>query len=313
MLRKTLYIGITLGIAIWIIFPVNFVSSSTRIEVDKAIGNETITDLFHTNFSGQKFWFSIKMTCLVPTNMTIEYSKYILSDYKTIEYHSRLMHGQNYYSYGLGHSGSHSSDVNYYCQIDIGRFNWSVYNDNQKYYEDEHRSHTLIGPSINKTGTHYFTFFSYCDCKESTMDIWINSSHDISISTTQGKDVFFFNRDDFYGNLNMGCKRGTFILNGVKDIDIKETMFAWFNPDGKATGFEILEYESPTGDNRRRFQLDIRGEPLNINHTEIYNFDKDLWWASKGKWTFKTTMMKIGLMKHYPTVYLFGADIKLPE
>lgn len=313
ILRKTLLVGITIGIAIWIIAPVNYVSSSTRVEVDEVIGSAITTNSYRMNISGQKFWFSIKITFLVPTNITIEYNRYILCDHKTRVYFSRLWNSQNSYTYGMSRSGYYSSDADYYYQINLGEINRSFYHSKQKYYEWETRRHTKLGPSYNRTGTHYHTFFSYSDCKESTMEIWINTSHNISISTTQGTEVFFFDREDFYGNINMGCRRGTFILNGVKEIDINDSMFAWFKPDGEATGFEVLEYKSPTGDHKRRTQVDIRGEPFNLNHSEVWDFNEGLWWASKGKWTFKTTMMKIGLEKFYPTVFLFGADIKLPE
>jgi hypothetical protein len=90
-------------------------------------------------------------------------------------------------------------------------------------------------------------------------------------------------------------------------------MFAWFRPDGEATGFELLKYQSPTGDFRRRFQVDIHGEPFNLNTSKMRDFEEGLWWASEGKWTFTTTLMKIGKWKSYPTVYLFGADLKLPD
>ena len=229
------------------------------------------------NISGQKFWFSIKIACLEPTNYTIEYNRYILSDYKTMEYHSELFHGQNYLIYDMGRSGymsSDSSEVDYYFQINLGKFNWSFYHNKQKYHESESWSYSSINYS-NMTGTHYFTYFSYCDCKVCTMDIWINTSHNISISTTQGTDVFCFKREDFYGNINMGCRRGTFILNGVKEININDTMFAWFQPDGESTGFEVLEYKSPTGDYKRRTQVDIRGEPFNYNFNDPYILSRD--------------------------------------
>ena len=199
ILRKTLLVGITIGIAIWIIVPANYVSSSTRVEVDEVIGSAITTDSYHMNISGQKFWFSIKITFLVPTNMTIEYNRYILCDHKTRVYFSRLWHSQNSYAYGISRSGYYSSDADYYYQINLGEINRSFYHSKQKYYEWETGGHTKLGPSYNKTGTHYYTFFSYSDCKESTMEIWINTSHNISISTTQGTDVFYLKEKTFMG------------------------------------------------------------------------------------------------------------------
>ena len=88
-------------------------------------------------------------------------------------------------------------------------------------------------------------------------------------------------------------------------------MFTWFKPDSAETGFEVLEYQSPTRNYKRRTQVDIYCEPFNLNHREVMDFNKGLCWTPKGEWTFKITMMKIG--KWNPTVYLFGADLELPE
>jgi hypothetical protein len=230
-----------------------------------------------------------------------------------LEYFSDLWQKNNSHSYGICCSGISSSDTDFYYQINLGNINKNFFYSKPKYYDWYTLIHAKLGPSYNRTGTEYHTFFSYNDCKESTMEIWVNTSHNISISTTHGTEVFFFEREDFYGNINMGSRRGTFILNGVKEIDINNTMFAWFRPDGEATGFEVLEYISPTGSNKRRTQIDICGEAYNYDYNEVRKFEEGLWWASKGKWIFKTTMLKIGLRKYYPTIFLFGADIKLPE
>ena len=310
-MKNTLPIVITTGIALLITLPINHVSSSTNIE---EFTEYTIyPNSYHINISGQKYWLVLNTTFLVPTNYTIEYNRYIFGDHKTMEYFSDLWNAQNGQAYGLQRSGYYSSDADYYYQIDLGKINKSFYYSKQKHHEWEHWEHARLGPSYNRTGIYYHTFFSYCDCKLSTMDIWINTSHNISLSMTQGTEVFFVDIEDFYGNINVGWRRGTFILNGIKEININNTLFAWFKPDERSTGFEVLEYTSPSGEHKRRTQVDIRGEPFNLNYSEVRDFDEGLWWASKGKWTFKTTMMKIGFKKYYPTVYLFGADIKLPE
>lgn len=111
----------------------------------------------------------------------------------------------------------------------------------------------------------------------------------------------------------MGWKKGTFILNGKKEIQINNSLFAWFETFNPKNGFEILKYKPPNGDYKRVFQIEICGKPINYNFSETLDFKKGFWWGSSGKWTFKATMFNFGLRRVCPNLRLFGADIKLPD
>jgi hypothetical protein len=315
-----MFVGLTIGIVIWIIMPVNNISLSTGTEQEETTTSNRDTTSFHMNMSGKKFWFSIKITCLTPTNMTLQCIRYSSFSNKTMEYFSDSISGKDYCSYRIINSGYCFSDVDYYYQVHLKNINLSYYHTTPEPSQWGGEIRTTYTYKPDTTGTHYFTYFSYADdCDACTVDIWINASTNISISTTQGQSVFLYTREDFLGTLNLGWKRGTIILNGEKEITVNNTFCASFFPllEPRLTGFEFLEYQMPSGDRKHRTQIDIHGEPYILNYTryfdEKFEFDTNLWLAEKGNWTFKTTMMKIGLWKEYPTIILFGADIMLPD
>ncbi len=315
-MKKILLIGITMGIVVLITTPINYVSSSTNIEDDRVINSPIITNSYYTNISGQKYWVSFKITFLEPTNVTLEYNRHILQDHETRDYFMNYRHSEYSHGYSLRISNFLSIDTKYYYQINLGNINKSFYYTKQKPHENEEREHRKYGPYSDKLGIHrYFTFISYSDCKEETMEIWINSSHNVSISKTQGTEVFAFEREDFFGNINFGCKRGTMILNGVKKININNTLFAYFDTDFVSTGFNLLKYISPSGHHKQIRQFTLRGIPILSRHRKVEDFEEGLRWAENGTWTFKTTLvkMRIGFRKSFPMPFLFGADIKLPE
>jgi len=310
-MKKTLLIGITIGIAVLITIPINHVSSLTDIEDDEFINSPIITNSYYTNISGQKYWLSFKITFLEPTNFTLEYNRNLLQDHETRDYFAFSHHSE--YSGGGGYHISNylSLDTKYYYQINLGNINKSFYYSIQNPREYEDRENNQLGPYSDKLGPHHnFTFISYCDSKEETMEIWINASH------TQGTEVFAFEREDFFGNINVGCKRGTIILNGVKKIHINNTLFAHFKTDSLSTGFSFLKYITPSGEHKQIKLIDLRGWPILpilFRYYKVEDFEEGLRWAENGTWTFKTTIVKMRLRKTFPMTYLFGADIKLPE
>ena len=313
-MKKTLLVGITIGIAILFTMPINNVSSSIDIEDDEVVNSPIITNSYYTNISGKKYWVSFKITFFEPTNITLEYNRYILQDHMTRIYFASIHHSENSFGFSRRISNFISTDTKYYYQINLGNINKSFYYTKQKPGEYEKREHTQRGPYSDRMGTHYYTFFSYCDCLEKTFEIWINTSHNVSISKTQGTEVFVFEREDFFGNINVGCKRGTMILKGVKKIHINNTLFAYFDTDPISTGFNFLKYISPSGHHKQIRQIRKLGfPPLLFGHKKESEFEKGLWWAENGTWTFKTTIVKMSLRKSYPMTFLFGADIKLPE
>jgi len=166
-----------------------------------------------------------------------------------------------------------------------------------------------FGTDVLKNHPQYYVFISYMN--SSTYDIWLNWTGNATVSATQGTDVFAFDRHDFTGTLNIGRRRGTFILNGQKEITVENTLFAWYDVTNVSTGRETMQYTSPTGDKEFRSYVDKKGEHVAGN--ESLGFIDNLWWGSSGSWKFSINMFNRGLKKSTPNIYLIGADVRLPD
>jgi hypothetical protein len=138
----------------------------------------------------------------------------------------------------------------------------------------------------------------------------INYTGDATFSFTNGTDVFAFGRNDFFGIVNIGCKRGTFIVNGKKEINIKNQLFASFYTRSHSTGYEFLRYHTPDSGKEWSFCFEKKGQQIISNKS--LNFQKNLWWNENGKYSFFVDMNLFGISKVTPDVYLIGADILLP-
>jgi hypothetical protein len=77
------------------------------------------------------------------------------------------------------------------------------------------------------------------------------------------------------------------------------------------TGFEKLAYQSPRGEYNWRYLVDIGGQCKYSEQSDF--FGDNLWWGLNGSWSFMVNMMNMGLLRFYPNIYLFGADVRLPE
>jgi hypothetical protein len=166
-----------------------------------------------------------------------------------------------------------------------------------------------FGTDMGKNHPQYYVFISYMN--SSYYDIWLNWTGNATVSATQGTDVFAYDRHDFTGTLNIGRRRGTFILNGQKEITVENTLFAWYDVTNVSTGRETLQYTSPTGDKEFHSYVDKKGEHIAGN--ESWGFIDNLWWGSSGTWKFSVNMFNRGLKKHTPDFYLIGADVPLPN
>jgi hypothetical protein len=197
------------------------------------------------------------------------------------------------------------SNIDNYYQIHLGPLNSSYYHEESD-VQWWGKKITTRG-FCNLTGTCYLCFIGYAT--DNIFKIWINATKNVTFSTTNGTDVFKFERHDFFGNINIGSENFTFILNGKKEIQIKNSLFAWFTTGlNLKNGFEILKYRLPTGEYKQKFLVDHQGECKVINESD--DFEKALCWGSSGKWMFKVNILNQG---YFPNIHLFGADIKLPE
>jgi len=307
--RQLLLVGFTIIIMVVFIAPIVNVSSARIIkqEVDSVTVDNTTS--FHKKISGQKFWLAIKTTFSEHTILTIEYKSRVSLNNSKTNFFSYLFHGKEtpFHTYGLGR-WNQGSDIDKYFQIHIGRLNWSYYHSDPECIGWANPHHKWVIDSWILGESCYFTFIFHA--AETLLDVWINTTKNTTFITTQGTEVFKVEREDFFGNLNIGWKRGTIILNGEKEIHINNSLFAWFETAGLNTGFELLKYRLPTGEYESKFQIDKRGTTKIIKESE--NFLKNLQWGSSGKWTFMVTMANIGIVKTYPNIHLYGADIKLP-
>jgi len=166
-----------------------------------------------------------------------------------------------------------------------------------------------FGISMAKNRPLYYVFISYMN--SSTYDIWLNWTGNATLSITQGTDVFAYDRHDFTGNLNIGRRRGTFILNGKKEINVENTLFAWYDVTNVSTGRETLQYTSPSGDNEFLWFIDRKG--VHVAGNKSWGFVDNLFWGESGTWKFYINMFNIGLKRHTPNIYLVGADVRLPD
>ena len=157
--------------------------------------------------------------------------------------------------------------------------------------------------------TQYYIFISYTNY--SYYDIRLNWTGNATVSIANGSDVFAYERHDFTGNLNIGRRRGTVILNGQMDITVNHTLFAWYDVSNTLTGREVLRYTNPNGDEAWESYRDQRGNHIAWNDTA--RFDENLLWGPSGAWKFSVNMFNRGLKRQTPNIFLFGADVQLPD
>ena len=262
------------------------------------------TTSFYKKISGQKFWLAIKATFSEPTNITIEYIYIDDSNNSKTNFFCDLFHKEKSYFYRF-ERWCWGSNIDKYYQIHLGPLDSSYYHENS---DIQWWGKKIVTWGFrNLTGTCYLTYIAYAN--DNIFNIWINATKNVTFSTTNGTDVFKLERHDFFGNINIGSENITFILNGEKEIEIKNSLFAWFTTGlNLKNGFEILKYRLPTGIYKKKSQVEFLGISRVINESE--DFNKALWWGPSGKWIFKVNMLNRG---YYPNIHLFGADIRLPE
>ncbi len=265
----------------------------------------------HVNLTGPRFWYIIKTHFSNPTTVTTEFCSYISSKNETVNaratFFCKIPYKEGKYGYGLYSPNAYPSSKDFYFQLKFGRLNWSYFNINQNGDSAWGKGH---GKAIsrNLTGTYYFIYAAYS--AECYYDFWFNTSEETTFSITSGNETFFYQREDFFGNLNIGWQKGLLILNGKKEINVKNKLFAWFWPHG-TTGFEFLNYRMPSGRYEWQFQVHKSFETQSEKGSEY--FDKHLFNGERGKWIFKTSMLNFDKYACDPNILLFGADVRFPE
>jgi hypothetical protein len=265
-----------------------------------------VTDQFHVNFTGPKAWFVIKANITETSDIlfqstndeslnvtALSFSRYEIrneTDNTSIEF--IMMSGFT---------------PDRYIQTRFGSLNWSYYH-NYSVLPSWGRETTTIRAFNQTPGTYYFIVNVYAhDC---VLDVWINLTVNATFTINSGTEVFAFRRHDFNGNLNIGGRRGTFILNGEKQVQIHNTLiaevFVWAR-----TGYYRVSFQPPTGDMEWLSSFDVIGK-------QVFSRSTDDYWdglsnGTSGTWTFTVNMINIGIyLTGTPDVLLLGADVKFP-
>ena len=278
-------------------------------EIDATIYENSSS--IHVNLSGPRFWYVIKTYFSNQSSVTLEYYDYITSKNKTVNARATFFciipYKEGGYGYSLRLPNAYCTWNDFYIQLKFRRLNWGFYKINQD--GDCALSKGKGKATISKLkGTYYFIFAAYA--AECYYDFWFNTSEETIFKITQGNETFFYQREDFIGSINTGWQKGFFILNGKKEINVKNNLFAWFWPHG-TTGVEFLNYRTPSGNFEWQFQTHKSFEVQSEKGSE--NFDKHLFNGEGGKWIFKTTIFNFDLFACDPNILLFGADIRLPD
>ena len=303
LMREGLAVGIVLLFIGAVIAPLNAQDTSksygslSECNTYDTGGNGTD---FTVNISGQTFWMVIKLTFPPNTYIDIWHNGTVSYNHSKYGYFI-FMYTHSDLQYDLvSFSGDFMwSDPEVYCHI--GALNWSVaHNKSQDMpsWGDEH-FHGVLPWWIN--GPWYLIFISYATNRSESVHIHANMSG--SIAVERGDTVFALDRDNFLGGINIGWRRGVFMVNTQRTLEIKHRFVGWFGTFSW-NGFYFLRYQMPNGTSVRLFGLDFLGHNMNFTMPVI---------GPSGMWRFHATMMNIALLKIYPRVYLAGADIILPS
>jgi hypothetical protein len=283
-------------------------ASSYNITTQQEMKNSGHDHSLHLVLSGSKIWYVVKFNFSEDTCLERQAYYQLSMNHSSTDFIAEIFYVPSEPIFWYVWSSKIASPDRYF-QYKIGPFYGyhSHIRNNLKAWMSGSLGTFACSTEINYP--EYYIFISYMN--SSSYDIWLNWTGNATISETQGTDVFAYERHDFTGNLNIGRRRGTFILNGEKDILVENTLFAWYGVSNCSTGRETLQYTTPIGTIGWRRYIDRRGEPIAINQSSSF-FD-NLWWGQSGTWKFSVNMFNRGLKRHTPDFYLIGADVQLPN
>jgi len=284
-------------------------SSVSSLETTSQNYNEiTNQHSCHMILSGKKIWKVIKFNFSQETILNRHISCRCSMNDSTISFIAELFDGGgSFYSWNIWAATIANPD--HYLQYKFGRF-YGFHSHNKNVQGWANGAFLDFGFGVLNSTSTYYTFISYMN--NSYYDIWLNWTGNATISETAGTDVFAYDRHDFTGNLNIGRKRGTYIINGAKEISIENKLVAWYLVPNYSTGHEILKFNTPTGKEEWASYKDKKGEHVSVNVSSFHFYD-DLLWGPSGTWQFSINMFNRGLQKKTPNVCLIGADIRRPD
>ena len=311
MLKKELTVGIILIFILSSLIPM---VSSFENKINNATEYNDVYS-FHVNISEPKYWYAIKMETNTTVNISIYNKKYLstmINDTPTTRGIFGVQYAfdkdKNFLCIGST-TGYNFGPRDRYFQIDLGPINYSYYN----FYNSSgvaSRGSSFLEMS-RLSGTWYFLFIWYS--AEGYNDIYFNTSKPVNISTTQGTNTFFYQREDFYGKLNTGWSGGTIIFNGEKRINVENNLFARFKPF-MPSDILFIKYINPMGYSKWLLQIGV-----NRFFSAIFEkagpagyWKEDIMNGMNGEWIFKANIFGVNKL-YYPNIGLYGADVKLPD
>ena len=290
--------------AMAVVFCISVPNLSCGMVVSQPPGNISIQNVFHVNFTGPT-WVVVNISFSEPTDVMFEiHTHYFLNESRDggVAMVGELQNG----SLTRLSIPSPPNKYDKYFQFHFGPFNWNYHHSNPSCCEGL----TISGNRKNVTGSR--TLIIVMNGSACSHDIWVNLSKNASISFTAGSEVFALERQDFGGNLNLGGRHGTLILNGRATITVQNTLFCGYTPDAySCRGRERLSYRTPSGTTEWLFQTNAILDNPPIIETST-GFNDGLIFGEKGIWTFKANMLAYGLEASNPSILLVGADITMP-
>jgi hypothetical protein len=287
-------------LVLFLLLSTSFVGVSNQTKQTSVDTNPTLKEQ-GTCVNGTDFMV-IKLTFPPTTNITFWHNgtaSYNHSKYGYFIYMYTPSDFQNDFSFNAFWGDFLWSDPEVYCHI--GALNWSVAHNKSQDVGDWGTEHFFGHLPWWINGPWYLIFISYATNRSVSVHIHANTSG--SIAVERGDTVFALDRDNFLGGINVGWRRGVCMVNTQRTLEIKHLFLGWFGTVS-STGFYLLRYQMPNGTSGRLFGLDFLGHNMNFTMPVI---------GPSGTWRFHATMMNIALLKLYPRVYLFGADIILPS
>ena len=276
---------------------------------EKPIEMNCDNNSFHLVSSKTNFWCVVKMSSEQSVQVEDFYLRYWYnqSAFQSRKTGSLCMLG-NPYQQGSGFGDKDFTAVSllddFYIQAGMGPINWS-FEHLRSGWEGFQVRGTTEGAFSYLANPAYFVYAVSSD--KAGMELWINTTGNVTFTLAEGDEVFLFSRENFVGKINTGCRWGTFMVDGKIQVDIENTFIGWVELLG-CTGWEKFGYTDPQGRQKEMMQVDWRGSTIYRNGS-LFDPWRELIVGENGIWTFEMDMINGGFLGS--EVLLFGADVLL--
>ena len=267
------------------------------------------------------FWYVLHVNFESPTTVTIR-ERHTQWRSNETTYEPEIFHGLCIFNpetfqcgYGMGFS-TYTPSMSRYVQIDFGMINFSYqdFSTDDCPYSHETNSRYIIH---NESGSRYYIFFAYA--VKGQYNYWFNTSQPVEIiSTAEGKDTFFYHREDFHGKVNIGTNKATCMINGEINIDVEHFLFCWFSQPTMYWDLEDYSGFGKTSISKDGSQICLKltqtlfkSLPTELATPGYPGHDFFYVWPS-GHYAFKSSCI-FKSRYTYPDTRLYGFDVILPD